>query len=247
MSIPQACMHAGADGAVGTMMAYYHREMTGEGQHIDVSMQQSTAWFLANAVPLWELNGVVLKRSGSFRWSLNSTQRQVWPCRDGYVFFNIVGGRTGAKTLYELVNWMDGKGMADDYLKSMDWDNFDMWNADQQMVDRISEPIGKFFQALDKSEIAREAAERQISICPLSTMEDLLNDPQLKARNFWVEIEHPELNTKITYPREFVKSSENACETRFRAPLIGEHNQEIYGEIGLGKQDLVTLKQAGII
>jgi benzylsuccinate CoA-transferase BbsE subunit len=240
-------MHAGADAAVGTMMAYYHREMTGEGQHVDVSMQQSTAWFLANAVPLWELNGVVLKRSGSFRWSLSSSQRQVWPCRDGYVFFNIVGGRTGAKTLYELVNWMDGKGMADDYLRSMDWDNFDMWRADQPMVDRISEPIAKFFQAHDKSEIAHEAAARQISICPLSTMEDLLNDPQLKARNFWTEIDHPELNTKITYPREFVKSSEDVCETRFRAPLIGEHNEEIYGEIGLGKPDLVTLKQAGVI
>jgi crotonobetainyl-CoA:carnitine CoA-transferase CaiB-like acyl-CoA transferase len=247
MSLPQACMHAGADAAVGTMMAYYHREMTGEGQHVDVSMQQSTAWFLANAIPLWELNGVVLKRSGSFRWSLSSSQRQVWPCRDGYVFFNIVGGRTGAKTLYELVNWMDSQGMADDYLRSMDWDNFDMWRADQPMVDRISEPIEKFFRAHDKSEIAREAAARQISICPLSTMEDLLNDPQLKARNFWTEIDHPELNTKIPCPREFVKSSEDACETRFRAPLIGEHNEEIYGEIGLGKQDLVDLKQAGVI
>jgi crotonobetainyl-CoA:carnitine CoA-transferase CaiB-like acyl-CoA transferase len=78
-------------------------------------------------------------------------------------------------------------------------------------------------------------------------MADLLHDAQLESRNFWVEIEHPELDTKITYPREFVKSSEKACETRFRAPLIGEHNKEIYGELGLAEPDLVALKQAGII
>ena len=56
-----------------------------------------------------------------------------------------------------------------------------------------------------------------------------------------------ELNTKIIYPREFVKSSEKVCTTRFRAPLIGEHNEEIYSEIGLSQRDLVTLKQARII
>ncbi len=247
MSVPQACLHAGADAAVGTMMAYYHREMTGEGQHVDVSMQQSTAWFLANAIPFWELGGLILKRTGSFRWSVNSTQRQVWQCQDGYVFFNIIGGRTGAKTFRELVNWMDGEGMADEYLKSMDWENLDILSVTQEVVDQISKPIEKFFLAHTKREIARGATDRHISVCPLSSMEDLLHDAQLEARNFWVEIEHPELNTKISYPREFIKSSEKVCATRFRAPLIGEHNEEIYSEIGLSKRDLVTLKQAGII
>jgi crotonobetainyl-CoA:carnitine CoA-transferase CaiB-like acyl-CoA transferase len=163
------------------------------------------------------------------------------------VFFNIIGGRTGAKTFSELVNWMDSEGMADEYLKTMDWENLDMGSVNQELVDRISKPIEKFFLAHTKSEIARGATERRISICPLSSMEDLLNDAQLKARNFWVEIEHPELDTKITYPREFVKSSEKVCSTRFRAPLIGEHNEEVYREIGLKQQDLVSLKQAGII
>jgi len=247
MNMPQACMHAGADAAVGTMMAYYHREMTGVGQHVDISMQQSAAWFLANAIPLYELNDIVLKRSGSFRWSLNSTQRQVWRCRDGYVFFNIIGGRTGAKTLEELVKWMDSRGMPDDYLASMDWEGFDMFQADQQTVDRISKPIEDFFMSHTKSEISTEAAERRISICPLSSMEDLLHDPQLDYRHFWTDIDHPELDTKITYPREFVKSSETVCDTRHRAPLTGEHNEEIYRSIGLSPRELIDLKQAGTI
>jgi crotonobetainyl-CoA:carnitine CoA-transferase CaiB-like acyl-CoA transferase len=55
------------------------------------------------------------------------------------------------------------------------------------------------------------------------------------------------LNTTLTYPRQFVKSSEISYGTRFRAPLIGEHNQDVYKKIGLTDAQLVTLKQAGII
>jgi crotonobetainyl-CoA:carnitine CoA-transferase CaiB-like acyl-CoA transferase len=78
-------------------------------------------------------------------------------------------------------------------------------------------------------------------------MQDFLTDDSLVARNFWVDIEHPELGTTMAYPREFIKSTEISCATRFRAPLIGEHNVEVYNEIGISKQDLVVLAQAGII
>jgi benzylsuccinate CoA-transferase BbsE subunit len=247
MSMPQACLHAAADAAVGTLIAYYHREMTGEGQQVDVSMQQSTAWFLANAIPSWELSGLVLKRAGAFRWSEKSTQRQVWQCRDGHVFFYMIFGQAGARIFRELVKWMDSEGMANDYLRSMDWENLDMGAVDQEVTDNITRPIEEFFLSHTKAEILKEAIARRISICPLSSMADLLHDAQLEARNFWVDIEHPEINTRITYPREFIKSSEEACMTRFRAPMIGEHNKEIYSEIGLSTQDLIILKQAGII
>jgi crotonobetainyl-CoA:carnitine CoA-transferase CaiB-like acyl-CoA transferase len=246
MSLPQACLLAGADAAVGAMLAYYHRQVTGEGQRVDVSMQQSAAWFLANAIPLWELNGLVTRRSGAFRWSLNSSQRQVWPCRDGYVFFNIIGGRTGAKTLQALAAWMDGLGMADEHLNGMDWEALDMFKVDQAEVDRISRPIEAFFRAHTKQEIAAGAQQRQISICPLSSMADLLHDEQLKSRGFWVEVAHPELDATLTYPRGFSGPSPEAPGIR-RAPLIGEHNGEIYGGIGLSGRELAALKQDGII
>ncbi len=249
ISMPQACLHAGLDAAVGVMIAYYYREMTGEGQHVDVSMQQSAAWFQANAVPTWELNKRNLKRSGAFRagMSKDAGQRQVWPCKDGYVFFNVIGGRTGAKTLSALVAWMDEDGGATDFLRNMDWDNFDMFTVTREEMDNISGPVGEFFKRHTRKELLAGAVPRGVSIGPLSSMQDLLNDECLQARDFWVEIEHPELGTTITYPREFVKSSEIDCSTRFRAPLIGEHNQDVYNEIGVSKQDLIKLEQGGII
>ncbi len=249
ISLPQAGLHAGLDAAVGSMMAYYHREMTGEGQHVDVSMQQSAAWFQANAIPVWELNNRILKRAGAFRTGMSQdvAQRQVWPCKDGYVFFNVIGGRTGAKSLSALVAWMDAEGGATDYLNNMDWDSFDMFTVTKEEMDKISGPVGEFFRKHTRKELLAGAVPRGVSIGPLSSMEDLLTDECLKERRFWKEIEHPELGATITYPGEFVKSSEVDCSTRFRAPLIGEHNEEVYEDLGISKQDIIKLKQAGII
>jgi len=249
ISMPQACLHAGADAAVGCMVAYYHREATGEGQYVDVSMQQSAAWFQANAVPTWELNRGILRRSGAYRagMSKDAGHRQVWQCRDGYLFFNVIGGRTGAKSLSALVAWMDEEGLATDYQRNMDWDNFDMFTVTKDEMQKILQPVGEFFMRHTSHELLEGAVRRGVSLGPLSSMQDLLNDRCLKERNFWKEIEHPELGTSLTYPREFVRSSEVDCSTRFRAPLIGEHNEEIYKEIGLSKKDMLRLKKAGII
>jgi len=250
MSVPQACMMAGADGAVGTMIAYYHREQSGEGQHVDVSMQQSTAWFQANAIPIWEINKTVLKRAGAARSGTSrddTGQRQMWECKDGLVFFVVIGGKQGAKTLSSLVKWMDSEGKATDFLRGVDWDNFDMWKVTRDVIAKINGPVSEFFKAHTKAELLQGATMKNISICPLSSMENLVNDPGLQARKFWVEIEHPELGTRIPYPGEFIRSSAEKLMTSFKAPLIGEHNLEIYSEIGLSREKLVMLKEAGVI
>jgi crotonobetainyl-CoA:carnitine CoA-transferase CaiB-like acyl-CoA transferase len=249
ISMPQACLHAGADAAVGCMVAYYNREKTGDGQHIDVSMQQSAAWFQANAVPTYELTGTLLKRAGSFRAGMSTqvAQRQVWRCKDGYVFFNVIGGRTGAKTLSSLVAWMDEEKLATDFLLKMDWDTFDMFTVNQEVMDKISKPVGDFFLKHTRKELLQGAVPRGVSIGPLSSMQDLIEDECLNEREFWTKIEHPELGTSITYPRTFIRSTETDCSIRFRAPLIGEHNREVYQEIGLSENELESLHREGII
>jgi len=249
ISMPQACLHAGADAAVGCMVAYYHREATGEGQHVDVSMQQSAAWFQANAVPTWELNKGILRRSGAFRAGMSKDvgQRQVWPCKDGYLFFNVIGGRTGAKSLSALVDWMDSEGVATDYQRNMDWDNFDMFTVTREEMQQVLQPVGEFFLRHTSQELLKGAVSRGVSLGPLSSMHDLLNDECLEERHFWKEIEHPELGLKLAYPGEFFRSSEVDCTIRSRAPLIGEHNGEVFSKIGISGKELESLKQTGVI
>jgi benzylsuccinate CoA-transferase BbsE subunit len=248
MSLPQACLHAGADAAVGSMLAYHHRRETGEGQHVDISMQQSAAWFLAQTIPHWEIEKLILGRVGTFRTSSRGTlQRQVWPCKDGFIFFFMIGGQQGAKTCRQLVKWMNEEGMANEFLETYEWERFDMASATQELIDRISEPIAEFFKTRTKKEALDAAMSRNISICPLMGMRDLLVDPNLAARGFWAPIEHPELKTSIPYPRQFARSSENEMATKSRAPLIGEHNAEIYGELGFSPERIAELRKSGVI
>jgi benzylsuccinate CoA-transferase BbsE subunit len=186
ISLPQACLHAGADAAVGTMLAQHHRRKTGEGQQVDISLQQSAAWFLAQTIPHWEIDKLILGRVGTFRTSSRGTlQRQVWPCKDGYIFFFMIGGQQGAKTCRQLVKWMSEEGMATEFLQTYEWEKFDMAGATQELIDTISQPIAEFFKTRTKKEALDAAMARNISICPLMGMKDLLVDPNLAARNFW--------------------------------------------------------------
>jgi crotonobetainyl-CoA:carnitine CoA-transferase CaiB-like acyl-CoA transferase len=248
ISQPQACLHAGADAAAGSMIAHHHRRKTGEGQHVDISMQQSAAWFLASTIPHWELDNIILGRVGTFRTSSRGTlQRQVWPCKDGFIFFFMIGGQQGAKTGYELVKWMEEEGPADEFLHTYKWEEFDMATATQELIDKISRPIAEFFMTRTKKEALDAAMSRNISICPLMGNRDLLDDPNLAVREFWTPMEHAGLRAAIPYPKQFVRSSENETATRSRAPLIGEHNAEIYGELWLTIKRIEDLKKAGVI
>jgi len=76
----------------------------------------------------------------------------------------------------------------------------------------------------------------------------MVNDLQLLSRKFWVELEHPELNKQIIYPGPFAKMTETPLDLRWRAPRIGEHNEEIYvKELGISHEELSSLKESGII
>jgi len=88
---------------------------------------------------------------------------------------------------------------------------------------------------------------RGIVLFPASTPKDLVEDPQLEARDYWKEVEYPELKGTVVYPGALYKSTEISWQTR-RAPLIGEHNDEIYEkELGLSRMSLAIFKHTGVI
>jgi len=250
ITFPQAYLQASAHAAASTMIAHYYRETTGEGQHVDVSIQQCVIWGLANAIPLWELNRMILKRVGSFlSGRLKGTkQRLVWQCKDGYVLFIVLGGTFGIKTNRAIIQWMKEEGMADEFLQNINWDVFDMAKQTQEHQDQIEEPIAMFFMKHTKAELYKEAFKRGIMLAPVSSSKDIVENEQLKARDFWVDIEHPELGTNIRCPGAFIKASKTPCVMKRRSPLIGEHNLEVYeGEMGLSRTDICAFQQAGII
>ncbi|MGA2466791.1 MAG: CoA transferase [Thermodesulfobacteriota bacterium] len=250
ISFPQSYAHGGAAGAAAALIALYHRKNTGEGQHVDVSAQQCMEWTTAEIVQIWEMNRLKVGRTGQFRVrpTTGARLREIWPCKDGFICFRVMGGQVGAGFMKALVEWMDHEGMCNDYLRERKWEELDLGKVTQEEYNLAEEPIGRFFLPHTKAELLEEAVKRRIQLLPVNTNEDIFNDPHLSIRNFWKELEHPELGTTILYPGPFAKFSEASCGPWRRAPLIGEHNEEVYrGEIGLSQSELILLKQNNII
>ncbi|HWP60735.1 MAG TPA: CoA transferase [Candidatus Acidoferrales bacterium] len=251
VTFPQSCGWTGSYAAVGALTAHYHREKTGAGQQVDVSAQACLLWAFSHAHTFWDLNRQLEKRAGSFMTGRSITgarMRVFWPCKDGYLNFIIYGGEAGRRTNQALVEWMDSKGMAPEFLKQKDWRAFEIAKVTQEEIDRMEEPIAAFFATLTKAEFFREVIRRDMLGYPVATVKEIVEDPQLHARGFWQKVDHPELQAAIEYPGAFAKFSAGACRIWRRAPLIGEHNEEIYcGELGLTEEEFAKLKAEGVI
>ena len=253
LSHPQSYLHAGLEAAAGTLTALHYRQLTGEGQWVDVSAQQSLVLISLQNQQYWDLARFNPRRAGAFqqrsgvKWAY---QRRLWECKDGFVTFILFSGHLGAVGNRALTEWMDREGLAPEHMKKIDWDTFDPQAADltDEEYAQMMDALAQFFKRHTKAELYEQAAKARIVLYPCSTMEDLRNDPQLAARDFWVEVEHDELPDRISYPRPATRFSAGACNIRLRAPTVGQHNAQIYqGELGLSPGEMVALKQAGVI
>jgi crotonobetainyl-CoA:carnitine CoA-transferase CaiB-like acyl-CoA transferase len=147
----------------------------------------------------------------------------------------------------KMTEWMDSKGMAPERLKTKDWKNFDIASVTQEEVDDIEQASVEFLKTTTKKEFFQKALEQDMLGYPMATPEDTLNDEQLKARGLWKTVEHDHAGDRLQFPAFFAKFSTLACDVWRRAPKIGEHNQEIYRELGYTAHDLLNLKRAGVI
>jgi crotonobetainyl-CoA:carnitine CoA-transferase CaiB-like acyl-CoA transferase len=98
-----------------------------------------------------------------------------------------------------------------------------------------------------KEEVLAAALKAKVYCGPVFTSEDLINSPHLKDRAYFVQAEHPAAGT-LTYPGAPFKMHESPWAIRRPAPLLGQHNEEIYrGELGYNQDDFDSLRRAGII
>jgi benzylsuccinate CoA-transferase BbsE subunit len=245
VSVDQAYVIAGTQGAMGAMIAHYYREATGKGQYVDTSTQESVVLSALTVPQAWDLQKFIWPREGAFMSRARKRVRHLWPCKDGYIAWRLFTGGLGVKTR-AMVDWMKSQGKAGE-LAEINWQELDLLTVPEGKFYHWQELFGEFFKTHTKAELCREALARGIVLIPASTPKDLLADPQLEARDYWEEVEHPELGTTLTYPGALYKSTEVEWKFR-RAPLIGEHNREIYeGELGFTEERLAAFKQSGVI
>lgn len=249
--LEQSYINGGAEGAAASLIAHWRREKTGEGQHVDVSVQERVIWLTCYLTLYWDVNKFNLYRCGG-AWALpNVAQRLLFPCKDGYVVSHIWGGgdRTLISSSTGIVKWMDEEGMAPDWLKTFDWMNdFAAPVLTIELIERVYAPIMKFLHTKTKKEIMEQAVKRGLIMAPVSNVQDLWNDEHLRATDFWVKSESRDFDKSLVYPSLGVRIGHSPFKVRRRAPRIGEHNKEIYGEeLGLPAREMASLKRRGVI
>jgi len=229
----QAYHIASIHATTATLIALYHRDITGEGQHIDVSMQQCVAHSLQWVPQMYDLQKRIMVRSGRLGVPLQE-------CKDGWTNFI---------ALFDwdlLVNWLKSGGGAadldDDKFKDMDY------QIRPEVRQHITEVTDAFTKSHDKRWVCEEGQNRGVIAIPCNNAKDVVENPQLVLRNYFVDVEHPELKDTLKYPGAPYRFAETPWKIRRRAPLIGEHNNEIYKkELGLTAKEMAALKGQGVI
>lgn len=242
-----AYCEAGVQSAVATIIAHNYRQLTGEGQHIDVSLQECITCILWQTQQWWDLNQEIVTRLGRYLKRGAIHRQNNFRCKDGHVSWQLHTAHMGRRTK-ALVEWMIEEGKASEELKATPWEEIDYNAITPEQSAAWEAEFENFFLTHTKAELIEESVKRSIMVFPCNTTEEGRQDTQLAARDFWVEVEHPELKTSVIYPGAPAKLSEAHWQMYRRAPLIGEHNEEIYvGELGFTKDELVLLKQSNVI
>lgn len=208
---------AGMFTAYGVMMALFHRERTGEGQKVDVGMLDCQVAVLENAIARYVTSGVVPGPLGNRHPSI--TPFSSFTAQDGYI---IVGA--GNDRLWErLCNILGRPDLTRD--PRFDTNAHRTNNAKELAV--ILNDIFKTKTINDWLSVLEEAG---LPCAPINTIDRIVNDPHVKAREMIVEVEHP-VAGKLKMPGIPIKLSATPGAVESPAPLLGQHTNEIITEI----------------
>lgn len=222
----------GLSAATATLLAFYQRQMTGEGQHLDISEQEASLAYDRVEIGMYTTENYICGRVRPGGGAALS------PCRDGHIIIAAVGNPKHWQALCEIMGNPP-------------------WTADE----RFQTDEGRFFHSLalnvligewtknhTKEELYHRLARAAIPVGAVRTQEELMKgDEQLRARGFFAEIDHPAAG-RLTYPSASYRLSATPWELARPAPTLGQHNEDIYGEIlGYRREDLVRLRQLGVI
>jgi crotonobetainyl-CoA:carnitine CoA-transferase CaiB-like acyl-CoA transferase len=255
----QAYLHAGLEGAVGALMALFHRNVTGEGQHVDVSVQESVARRAHHVAGMWDMERIIWPHGTGITLAHRPNipepgqaglgRMGLWPCKDGYVTWTYWFGIQAKRTNPVSIGWLEGLGLSDEWLRGFDASEVYWADITPELIDRILQPISAVFMQYTKSELLESALWNGVSLYPVSDGRDILENAHqshLEARGFWTRIKHPVIGESLTYPGPFARTSQ-APPRIARAPAIGEHNEGIYGELGIAAAELEGLRRTGVI
>jgi len=231
--VPQAHAHAGADAAIGALIAHLDRQRTGRGQHVDVSAQQSVT--LSNMFrTLDEAIGMApAERVGSGIQAGGVVIPLRHRTRDGWVTLGPAVMPSTGHFMQRLLAWVAEEGFCDAELAREDWGAFGIrlgaGKLPRDAYDPVVRALDGFFATKTHEEVMRAAVERKLLIAPVFGMDEIIESDQLSERGFPVAVERGG-EPGDRYPGSFAKFSRAPLEYRWPPPRLDEHGPELRGE-----------------
>ncbi len=223
----------GLHAAAGTMSALCLRDVTGEGDHIDAAIVEAIC-FAHGGMSAYLNNNTVFRRAGARL--LSEAPRSMYPstilpCKDGFIHAHYAPADPAMLgVLTETPRLSDPE----------------LWETPRAFADEIDELLSAWLAKYDKYEAVRRAQELRHPFTEVLDPADLFQDTQFEARGFFHELEHP-VAGRVAHLGPPFQMSESGWRTE-RAPLLGEHNRDIYvDKLGLSIDDLSRLAAAGVI
>jgi len=228
----QAQYEGAYTGVVGVLTALYARDLQGEGQQVDLSLQDVVASTLIIHQPLYSWAGGVAGRAPS----VGRGSGQVQPCQDGYFVWQPGGGAEweDIAEFFVLPEFKDPK--------------FATLTGRTKNAVELDELVLKATKDRTMHELFRTASEKYHMLFGIvQEAKDLANCEHLKARDFFEEVDHPVIG-RIRVPFRLFNISEGAAEYRLPAPLLGQHSEELLRErLGMDAEAVQKLVAQGVI
>jgi crotonobetainyl-CoA:carnitine CoA-transferase CaiB-like acyl-CoA transferase len=227
----QAEFQGGLNAAIAGLTAVLARGGGECGQHVSVSIQACLTAILELTFQYYPYMGLVASRLG---------QKPIQPldfleCRDGWIFICCVEEHQW-QTLVELMghpDWADLELFENRMTRAANWDALKLFLQEWASTQTVDE-------------LYHAGQARRIPLAPVSTMGDLLASEHLKARGFFAVIDHPAAGS-ITMPGAPYRFGATPWALRTPAPLLGQHNDEVYGAAGLSKPEINRLCEQHVI
>ncbi|MBN1188939.1 MAG: CoA transferase [Dehalococcoidales bacterium] len=227
----------GVAAALGTLISHYYREISGEGQQVDVSLHERAASRMRDCLVTYFFEDKLVKRTAVSGHAIGvRPQRWLWSCKDGDIFWrgdpNMLP--SGKQVMSE---WFDEAGLDNPF-----------HSEEKVSLDTFDAMVVPLFLKYTKKEIMERFWKTENQAWPVSNSAEVLESPQNNAREFFKKLEHPKSDVTLAYPRHMFLSNETENYVKRSAPLIGEHNDEIYEkELGLSTAEIDGLKKTGVI
>ena len=223
----------GAHCALAVLAALFYKQRSGQGQYVDVAMMDTIFSMLEGFVPMASMLNMLPERFGN--GNASSAPYNMYQTKDGFVAI-----ATANEALFQkLAKLMDREDLIDhpkfceNYLR-------------KQNVNELDEIIGSWAARYTSDTLVAMLDEAKVPGGKMNTVFDLLEDPQMKARDMLIEQEIPGLGT-FTFAGNPLKLSLTPPDTSLRAPELGEHAEEILSKCGYSDEQIEQLKREGII